>query len=83
MMPQRAWSLTVRGEDGVPVKIIDRKLWERELTEHMRRHATDLRDSPRAAPAPGIWVTARQVYLWTISVIIMTSVGWAIGLYFI
>jgi hypothetical protein len=83
MMPQRAWSLTVRGEDGVPVRIIDRKLWERELTDHMRRHATDLPHSPPAAPTPGMWVTARQIYLWTILVIIMTSVGWAIGLYFI
>jgi hypothetical protein len=67
----------------VPVKIIDRKRWERELTDHMRRHAADLHDSPHAPPAPGMWVTARQIYLWTILVIILTSVGWAVGLYFI
>jgi hypothetical protein len=68
----------------VPVKITDRKRWERELTDHMRRHAADLHDaSPARPPAPGIWVTARQVYLWTILVIIITSVGWAVGLYFI
>jgi hypothetical protein len=65
------------------VKIIDRKRWERELTDHMRRHAADLHDSPPASPAPGMWVSARQVYLWTILVMITTSVGWVVGLYFI
>jgi hypothetical protein len=64
------------------VKSIDRKRWERELTDHMRLHAADLHDhSPPAPPAPGMWVTAKQVYLWTILVIIMTSAGWGIGLY--
>lgn len=67
----------------MPVKIIDRKRWERELNDHMRRHAADLHDSPHAPPTPGMWVTAQQVYLWTILVIILTSVGWAVGLYFI
>lgn len=64
------------------MKIIDRKRWERELAEHMRRHAADLHDhSPHAPPQPGMWITARQVYLWTTFVMIMTSTGWAIGLY--
>jgi hypothetical protein len=67
----------------MPVKIIDRKRWERELTDHLRRHAADLHDLPHAPPAPGMWVNARQVYLWTILVMIITSVGWAVGLYFI
>lgn len=65
----------------MPVKIIDRKLWEREITDHMRRHAADLRGSPPAPPEPGVWVTARKVYLWTILIMILTSAGWAIGLY--
>ncbi len=63
------------------MKITDRKQWERELTDHMRRNAADLRDSPQAPPQPGVWVTARKVYLWTILVMIITSAGWAIGLY--
>ena len=67
----------------MPVKIIDRKLWERELTAHMRRYAADLHDPPPVSPPPGMWVTARQVYLWTILVMIVTSVGWTVGLYFI
>lgn len=67
----------------MPVKIIDRRLWERELTHHMRRHAADLPDSPQTPPEPGMWVSVRKVYLWTILVMIMTSVGWAVGLYFI
>jgi hypothetical protein len=65
----------------VPVKISDRKRWERELTDHMRRHAADLPDAPRAAARSGMWVSARRIYLWTILVIIITSAGWAIGLY--
>ncbi|MGH3831680.1 MAG: hypothetical protein ACRDRS_14735 [Pseudonocardiaceae bacterium] len=65
------------------MKIIDRKLWERELTHHMRRHAADLHNSPRTPPERGMWVSARKVYLWTILVVIMTSAGWAIGLYII
>ncbi|MGH3721369.1 MAG: hypothetical protein ACRDRI_21460 [Pseudonocardiaceae bacterium] len=65
------------------MKITDRKLWERELTHHMRRHAADLHDSQQTAPEPGIWVSARKVYLWTILVMVITSVGWAVGLYFI
>ncbi|MGH3772679.1 MAG: hypothetical protein ACRDRW_15010 [Pseudonocardiaceae bacterium] len=67
----------------MPVKIIDRRLWERELTHHMRRHAADLHDSPPAAPEPGMWVSARKACLWTILVMIITSAGWAVGLYFI
>jgi hypothetical protein len=67
----------------VPVKITDRKRWERQLTDHMRHHAADLHDPPPDPPAPGMWVSTRQVYLWTILVIIITSVGWALGLYFI
>jgi hypothetical protein len=63
------------------MKITDRKQWERELTDHMRHHAADLRNSPQAPPKPGIWVTARKVYLWTILVMIITSAGWALGLY--
>jgi hypothetical protein len=47
----------------------------------MRRHAADLRKPPQTPPEPGIWVTARKVYLWTILVMIITSVGWAVGLY--
>jgi hypothetical protein len=63
------------------VKIHDRKQWERELNDHMRRHAADLRKPPQTPPEPGIWVTARKVYLWTILVMIITSIGWAVGLY--
>ncbi len=63
------------------MKIHDRKQWERELKDHMRRHAADLRTPPQAPPEHGIWVTPRKVYLWTILVMIITSAGWAIGLY--
>ena len=64
------------------VKITDRKLWERELTDHMRRYAADLQGSrhPRKDEST-IQLTPWQFLLWTIVVMIMTSVGWAIGLY--
>lgn len=62
------------------MKNTDQKQWERELNDHIRRHAADLR-KPTKAPEPGIWVTPRKVYLWTILVMILTSVGWAVGLY--
>ncbi|MGH3827337.1 MAG: hypothetical protein ACRDQX_09215 [Pseudonocardiaceae bacterium] len=65
------------------MKIIDRKLWERELTHHMRRHAADLHNSPQVPPERGMWVSARKISLWTILVIVLTSAGWAIGLYII
>ncbi|MDQ3760513.1 MAG: hypothetical protein M3460_02065 [Actinomycetota bacterium] len=65
------------------MEIRDRKLWERELTDHMRRHAADL-DGSRHAKAPsGVWISAWLLLLWTITVVIVTSVGWAIGLYII
>jgi hypothetical protein len=65
----------------VPVKISDRKRWERELTDHMRRHAADIPDPPGASGQSGMWISAWRFYLWTILVMIITSVGWAIGLY--
>lgn len=72
----------LEGEGGVPVKINDRKRWERELTDHMRRHAADLHGRPhqRAEP-PGMWMTATRLILWTLTVVIITSLGWAVGLY--
>jgi hypothetical protein len=63
------------------VKISDRKRWERELTEHMRRHAADLQASPPKRTRAGMWMTAPRLILWTLIVVIMTSAGWAIGLY--
>lgn len=65
----------------MPVKISDRKRWERELTDHMRHHAADIPDPPRESSEAGMWISARRFYLWTILVMIITSVGWAIGLY--
>ncbi|MGH3765151.1 MAG: hypothetical protein ACRDS0_11765 [Pseudonocardiaceae bacterium] len=64
------------------MKIRDRKRWERELTAHMRRHAADIHKGPqkRAEPA-GMWMTAPRLILWTLMVIIITSGGWALGLY--
>ena len=64
------------------MKIRDRKRWERELNHHMRRLAADLHGQPqkRAEPA-GIWMTAPRLILWTLMVIIVTSAGWAAGLY--
>lgn len=47
----------------------------------MRRHAADLHQSPRRQPQPGIWMTAPRLILWTLLVVIITSAGWAIGLY--
>ena len=64
------------------MKISDRKRWERELTTHMRQHAADLHKPPKARAEPaGIYVTGTRILLWTILVMIMTSAGWAIGLY--
>ncbi|MGH3669164.1 MAG: hypothetical protein ACRDSH_00795 [Pseudonocardiaceae bacterium] len=71
------------------MKIGDRKRWERELTHHMRQHAADLHKPPKALHKPakarakpaGIYVTGTRMLLWTILVMIMTSAGWAIGLY--
>ncbi len=65
----------------MPVKITDRKLWERELTDHMRRHAADLNRSRHPKAESSVQLTAWQFLLWTITVMIVTSVGWAIGLY--
>ena len=65
----------------MPVKISDRKRWERELTDHMRRHAADLQNRPGAQTKPGMWMTAPRLILWTLMVVIITSVGWAVGLY--
>ena len=64
------------------MEIADRKLWERELTDHMRRHAGDLRDSSVTEVKPGLWFSAPMLALWTVMVMVLTSVGWAIGLYF-
>jgi hypothetical protein len=63
------------------VKIRDRKRWERELTAHMRQHAADLHHSARQQPKPGVLMTAPRLILWTLFVVVVTSVGWAIGLY--
>jgi hypothetical protein len=63
------------------VEITDRALWERELTDHLRRHASDLQGSPGARP--WLWLTAPMLALWTITVMVLTSAGWVIGLYFI
>ena len=65
------------------MEIVDRKLWERELTDHMRRHAGDLKNSAGTAAKPGLWLSAPILALWTVMVMILTSVGWVIGLYFI
>lgn len=65
------------------MEIADRKLWERELTDHMSRHAGDLRGSPAAGPKPGLRLSAPQLALWTIMVVVLTSAGWVVGLYFI
>lgn len=63
------------------MKISDRKRWERELTAHMRQHATDLHGSSRKQSGPGMWMTAPRLIIWTLVVVVMTSAGWAIGLY--
>jgi len=47
----------------------------------MRRHAADLQNPPRAGTKPGMWMTAPRLILWTLMVVIITSVGWAVGLY--
>jgi hypothetical protein len=47
----------------------------------MRRHAADLQNSPGAQTKPGMWMTAPRLILWTLMVVIITSVGWAVGLY--
>jgi hypothetical protein len=75
----------------VPVKTRDRKRWERELTDHMRRHAADLKEvsrprtqrprAQRSRDQTGVWMTAPRLILWTLTVVIITSVGWAVGLY--
>jgi hypothetical protein len=75
------WSADGSGEGGGPVKIRDRKRWERELTAHMRVHATDLHDSVGKHSGPGMWMTAPRLILWTLLVVVMTSVGWSVGLY--
>jgi hypothetical protein len=74
--------LAARGEGGGPVKIRDRKRWERELTDHLRRHAADLHEQPaRRADPPGLWMTAPRLILWSLMVVIVTSAGWAVGLF--
>jgi hypothetical protein len=65
------------------VEIADRNLWERELTDHMSRHAGDLYTSPAAEAKPGMWFSAPMLTLWTIMVMVLTSAGWVVGLYFI
>jgi hypothetical protein len=65
------------------VEITDRALWERELTDHLRRHASDLQDSSVARVKPWLWLTAPMLALWTITVMVLTSAGWVIGLYVI
>lgn len=75
------WSVDGSGEGGVPVKISDRKRWERELTTHLRQHAADLQDPPRKRSGPGVWMTAPRLILWTLFVVVLTSAGWAMGLY--
>jgi Tfp pilus assembly protein PilO len=47
----------------------------------MRRHAADLQNRPGAQTKPGMWMTAPRLILWTLIVVIITSVGWAVGLY--
>lgn len=65
------------------MEITDRTLWERELTDHMKRHAGDLQSSSVIGAKPGMWFTAPMLALWTVMVMVLTSVGWVIGLYFI
>ncbi|MGH3874085.1 MAG: hypothetical protein ACRDSR_21730 [Pseudonocardiaceae bacterium] len=65
------------------MEIIDRTLWERELTDHMRRHAGDLQNSPLSGRKPGLWLSTPRLVLWTIMVMVLTSAGWVIGLYLI
>lgn len=65
------------------MEITDRTLWERELTDHMRRHAGDIQTSAIPGAKPGLWFTGPMLALWTIMVMVLTSVGWVIGLYFI
>jgi hypothetical protein len=48
----------------------------------MKRHAADLRKQPqKRAEPPGLWMTAPRLILWTLMTIIVTSAGWAAGLY--
>jgi hypothetical protein len=63
------------------MKLSDRRLWERELAAHMRRYAADLHPLRQAPAKPGLWISVWMFLLWTLIVIIMTSVGWAVGLY--
>lgn len=64
------------------MKIRDRKRWERELTDHLRRHAADLHEQPpQRADPPGLWMTAPRLILWSLMVVIVTSAGWAVGLF--
>ncbi len=64
------------------MKISDRKRWERELTDHLRRHAADLHGRPlKRVEPPGMWMTAPRLILWSLMVVIVTSAGWAAGLY--
>jgi hypothetical protein len=76
----------VAREDG-PVKITDRKLWERELTEHIRWNAGDLRHWLRTGSSEGtklgMWFSAPMLSLWTVMVMVLTSAGWVVGLYLI
>ncbi|MGH3886542.1 MAG: hypothetical protein ACRDSZ_08210 [Pseudonocardiaceae bacterium] len=65
------------------MEITDRTLWERELTDHLRWHAADLQGSPMTQVKPGVWFSAPKLVLWTIMVMVLTSAGWVIGLYFI
>jgi hypothetical protein len=52
----------------------------------MRRHAADLKEVSRPRTQKpriqtGVWMTAPRLILWTLTVVIITSVGWAVGLY--
>lgn len=67
------------------MEISDRALWERELTDHIRRNASDLQTSLHAGSRakPGMWLSAPMLALWTVMVMVLTSAGWVIGLYLI
>ncbi|MGH3936090.1 MAG: hypothetical protein ACRDS1_14130 [Pseudonocardiaceae bacterium] len=69
------------------MEITDRKLWERELSDHMRWHAGDLQGSlhagSQAGAKPGLWLSVPMLVLCVVMVMGLTSAGWVIGLYFV
>lgn len=67
------------------MEIIDRELWERELTDHLRQHATDLRHPRPAVTISGVRLSTLIpiLALWSVVTVTLIAAGWMIGLYFI